>query len=161
MDKSEMVEEAATRMRMLQLFETPEDSIIRRFAETGELFESIPALGGRVGELYSLTDAETRMVREFEKQSGCLVYHIIRNEVSMHPCGVDVQYSLLYVSGKKDEWEQDREDISDIESRVLYPDAYVYCAGDVPEDAEDISGGYGEYMKIGVVFGCGGLCRVS
>lgn len=29
------------------------------------------------------------------------------------------------------------------------------------KDAEDISGGYGEYMKISVVFGYGGLCRVS
>lgn len=161
MRKSKMIREAVKRMRLLKLCETPEDSIIRRFAKTGELFKSIPAPSGRKGELCPLTEAEIRMVREFEEQSGCLVYHIIQNEVSMHPCGVDVQYSLLYVSGTKDKWEQEREDISDIESRVLYPNAYVYCAGDVPEDAEDISGGYGEFMKIGVVFGCGGLCRVS
>lgn len=161
MEKKKMVEEAVKRMRMLKLCETPEDSIIRRFAEDGELFKSIPALGGRVGELYSLTEAEIKMVQEFEQQNGCLVYHLIRNEVPIHPLGVDVQYSFLYISDREDKWEKDREDISDIETRVLYPDAYVYCAGDVPEDAEDLSYGYGEYMKIGVVSGCGGLCRVS
>lgn len=161
MNKTKMVEEAAKRMRLLKLWDTPEDSIIKRFTETGELFKSIPAMGGRVGELLTLSEAEQRLVKEFEKQNKCLVYHVIRNEMMMNPSGVNVQYSFLFVSAKKKEWKQDKSDLSGIESRILYPNAYVYSAGDVIPDAEDLSGGYGEFMRIGVTWGCGGLCRVS
>lgn len=161
MNKTKMVEEATKRMRLLKLWDTPEDSIIKRFAETGELFKSIPTGGGRIGELFTISDAEQRLVKEFEEQNKCLVYHVIRNEVMMNPIGINVQYSLLYVSAKKKEWEQDKSDLSGIESRILYPNAYVYSAGDVIPDAEDLSGGYGEFMRIGVTWGCGGLCRVS
>lgn len=161
MSKSKMVEEAVKRMRLLKLWDTPEDSIIRRFEETGELFKSIPARGGRVGELYTLSEAEQRLVKEFEMQNKCLVYHVIRNEMMVNPSGVNVQYSLLYVSAKKKEWEKDKSNLLDIESRILYPNAYVYSAGDVIPDAENLSGGYGEFMEIGITWGCGGLCRVS
>lgn len=161
MNISKMVEEAVKRMRLLNLWDTPEDSIIRRFKATGELFKSIPAMGGRVGELFTLTDAEKSLVQEFEQKNGCIVYHLIRNEVMMNPIGVNVQYSFLYVSAKKKEWEKDKSDLSGIESRILFTDAYVYSAGDVIPDAEDLSGGYGEYTKIGITWGCGGLCRVS
>lgn len=75
MEKKKMVEEAVKRMRMLELCETPEDSVIRRFAETGELFKSIPALGGRVGELSSLTEAEIKMVQEFEQRMPCVSFN--------------------------------------------------------------------------------------
>lgn len=160
MKNSKMVEEAVKRMRLLKLWDTPEDSIIRRFEETGELFKSIPAMG-RIGELFTLSDAEQRLVKEFEEQHKCLVYHVIRNEMMMNPIGVNVQYSFLYVPDKENEWEQDKSDLSDIESRILYPNAYVYSAGDVIPDAEDLSGGCGEFMRIGVTWGCGGLCRVS
>lgn len=161
MSRAKMVEEAVKRMRLLELWDTPEDSIIRRFEETGELFKSIPAMGGRVGQLLSLSEEEQRLVKEFEEQHKCLVYHVIRNEVMMNPIGVNVQYSFLYVSAKKKEWEEDNSDLSGIESRVLYANAYVYSAGNVIPDAEDLSGGFGEHMKIGITWGCGGLCRVS
>ena len=161
MNKSKMVEEAVKRMRLLNLWDTPEDSIIRRFKATGELFKSIPAMGGRVGELLTLSEAEQRLVKEFEEQNKCLVYHVIRNEVMVNPSGVNIQYSFLYVPDKENEWEQDKSDLLGIESRVLYPNSYVYSAGDVIPDAEDLSGGYGEYVRIGVTWGCGGLCRVS
>lgn len=161
MNKTKMVEEAVKRMRLLNLWDMPDESIIRRFAEAGELFKSIPARGGRVGELFTLSDAEQRLVEEFEQQNKCLVYHVIRNEVMMNPMGVNVQYSFLYVSDREDEWERDKSDLSGIESRILYPNAYVYSAGDVIPDAEDLSGGYGEHMIIGITWGCGGLCRVS
>lgn len=161
MKKAKMIEEVTKRMRLLKLWDTPEDSIIRRFTETGELFKSIPAMGGRVGELFTLSDAEKCLVQEFERQNGCLGYHVIRNEVMVNPIGVNVQYSFLYVPDKENEWKQDKSDLSDIESRIPYPNAYVYSAGDVIPDAEDLSGGYGEFMRIGVTWGCGGLCRVS
>lgn len=41
MNKVKMIEEAVKRMRLLKLWDTPEDSIIRRFTKTGELFKSI------------------------------------------------------------------------------------------------------------------------
>lgn len=160
MKKAKMIEEATKRMRLLKLWDTPKDSIIRRFVETGELFKSIPAMGGRVGKLFTLSDAEESLVQEFEQQNGCLVYHVIRNEVMVNPIGVNVQYSFLYVSDRENEWGKDKDDISGIESRILYPSAYVYSAGDVIPDAEDLSGGFGEFMKIGITWGCGGLCRV-
>lgn len=160
MKKAKMIEEATKRMRLLKLWDTPEDSIIRRFMETGELFKSIPAMGGRVGKLFTLSDAEESLVQEFEQQNGCLVYHVIRNEVMVNPIGVNVQYSFLYVPDRENEWGKEKDDISGIESRILYPSAYVYSAGDVIPDAEDLSGGFGEFMKIGITWGCGGLCRV-
>lgn len=161
MEKTKMIEEAVKRMKLLDLWDTPEESIIRILEEEGELAKSVPAMGGRVGELFTLSDAEQRLVKEFEQQNGCLVYHVIRNEVMVNPIGVNVQYSFLYVSDRENEWEQDKSDLSDIKSRILYPNAYVYSAGDVIPDAEDLSGGYGEFMRIGVTWGYGGLCRIS
>ncbi|MCM1057439.1 MAG: hypothetical protein NC517_07530 [Firmicutes bacterium] len=163
--KEKWIDEAVKRMQMLQLYDEPKESVIRMFQEEGKVCASYAGKGNRVGVLYALSEAEKRLVEEFERQSGYLVYHVIRNEMTcltmMMPEPFDVQYSFLYVSDREAEWEREREDISGIETYILYPEAYVYSAGFVMRNAQDLSGGHGEIMRIGITYGYGGLCRVS
>lgn len=160
MEKAKMIEEAVTRMRLLKLWDDPGKSIIQRFAQERELYVSTPAPGGRVGTLYVLSGEEIRLVKEFEERSGGLVYHVIRNEVEIHPSGTEVQYSLLYVSDREDEWAQDKEGLSDPGSEVQYLNAYVHSVADIFVNVKSLSDGYGEFREIGVMFGFGGLLRV-
>ena len=45
---------------------------------------------------------EEAMVREWEKQTGNLVYHVIKSQMIFGLC-----YSFLYVSADIDEWQWD------------------------------------------------------
>lgn len=99
MNKEERFIEAIERMKLLKL----DDSCIEAFVK-GKVWES-----EGYGALYEVNQKEQELIDNFEKNHpNCLVYHMIHNVFEFGEC-----YSMLYVSGDKEEWEQDKEDIKD------------------------------------------------
>lgn len=150
---SKMVEEAVQRMRMLQIYDEPGDSVIEHFKTDGKVFVSKPA--GPIGVLCTLTSAEQKLVDDFEKEYECLVYHVIRSITE-----IGVMYSLLYVSQREEEWEFDRQDLQLYENKA-YPCAYVINVGNAEEHAETLECDIAEFGSIGIRQGFGGLIRTE
>ena len=99
MNKEERFIEAIERMKLLKL----DNSCIEAFAK-GKVWES-----EGYGALYEVNQKEQELIDNFEKNHpNCLVYHMIHNIFEFGEC-----YSMLYVSGDKEEWEQDKQDIKD------------------------------------------------
>ena len=99
MNKEERFIEAIERMKMLKL----DKSCIEAFTK-GKVWES-----EGYGALYEVNQKEQELIDNFEKNHpNCLVYHMIHNIFEFGEC-----YSMLYVSGDKEEWEQDKQDIKD------------------------------------------------
>ena len=133
MTKEERFKEAIERMKLLKL-DTP---CIEAFAK-GKVWES-----EGFGALYEINDEEQKIVDKFEKEhEGCLVYHMIHNKFEFGEC-----YSMLYVSSDIDEWQQDKEDISE-----GYVFAYVYN-----KDDEWCS----DFGSIAIKSQFGGLVRIG
>lgn len=127
------VAEALHRMKTLKLHE----NVIKEFRENGKL--NLSDMGGI---LFWLDESEERMVREWERKTDNIVYHVIKSYFSFGLC-----YSFLYVSPHQDEWEYDKEDI-----KAGCPLAYVknvtceFCS---------------EYGSIGITSQWGGLDRTA
>ena len=99
MNKEERFIEAIERMKLLKL----DNSCIEAFIK-GKVWES-----EGYGALYEVNQKEQKLIDNFEKNHpNCLVYHMIHNIFEFGEC-----YSMLYVSGDKEEWEQDKQDIKD------------------------------------------------
>lgn len=128
--------EALLRMKKLDIHE----NAIREFKEEGKLNLSEPAMGNRIGVLYWLNEVEEKMVRKWEKETGHLVYHVIKNNlVELGLC-----YSFLYVSKDPDVWQTDNEDM---EEGIQF--AYVKTPDDYCS----------EYGTIGIRPAFGGVVR--
>lgn len=127
------VVEALLRMKNLKLHE----NVINEFKETGKI-----NLSENGGILYWLNDDENNMVRQWEKETGNLVYHVIKNNMEFGLC-----YSFLYVSPYADEWLNDDEDLKE-----GYPIVYVKNVTDNT---------CSEYGSIGIKSSIGGLVRVA
>lgn len=125
--------EAIERMKILKLFK----NVITDFKDDDRLNKSED-----LGFLYWLYDEEEEMVKKFEKEHECVVYHVILSRTN-----IGTMYSLLYVSLDDEEWEEDRADLQN--GQVL---AYVVNKTD-PECSEI---GY-----IGIKPQIGGLVRVA
>ena len=98
-NKEERFIEAIERMKLLKL----DNSCIEAFVK-GKVWES-----EGYGALYEVNQKEQELIDNFEKNHpNCLVYHMIHNVFEFGEC-----YSMLYVSGDKEEWEQDKQDIKD------------------------------------------------
>ena len=133
MNKEERFEEAIKRMKLLKL----DKQCIEAFKK-GKVWES-----EGFGALYEVNDEEQKLIDNFEKNcEGCLVYHIIHNKFEFGEC-----YSILYVSSDKEEWQQDKDDISE-----GYVFAYVYN-----KDCEWCS----EFGSIAIKPSIGGLIRLG
>lgn len=132
MNKEERFIEAIKRMKLLKL----DNSCIEAFVK-GKVWES-----EGYGALYEVNQEEQEIIDNFEKNHpNCLVYHMIHNVFEFGEC-----YSMLYVSSDIEEWEQDKEDITD-----GYVFAYVYN-----KDCEWCS----EFGSIAVKSQFGGLVRL-
>lgn len=130
MDKKE---EAVKRMEMLKMSR----QCINAF-KRGEIWES-----EGIGALYECNDEEKKIIEKFTNDNpDCVVYHLIHNKFDFGEC-----YTILFVSGYQEEWEQDRIDIAQ-----GYIFSYVYN-----KDYEDCS----EFGCIGYKSNIGGLIRVS
>lgn len=125
--------EAIERMKILKLFK----NVITDFKDDDRLNKSED-----LGFLYWLYDEEEEMVKKFEKEHECVVYHVILSRTN-----IGTMYSLLYVSLDDEEWDEDREDLQN--GQVL---AYV-----VNKAAPECS----EIGYIGIKPQIGGLVRVA
>ena len=133
MNKEERFIEAIERMKLLKL----DNSCIEAFTK-GKVWES-----ESYGALYEVNQKEQELIDNFEENHpNCLVYHMIHNVYEFGEC-----YSMLYVSGDKEEWEQDKQDIN--ESYVF---AYV----------ENVDNDWcSEFGSIAVKSQFGGLVRLG
>lgn len=95
--REQMKDEAVQRMKMLHI----SSQTIKDFKD-----EDVVNLSENGGFLYWLDEEEEKMVRDFENESGGIVYHVIKSLTEF-----GLLYSLLYVSTYKSEWNQDREDL--------------------------------------------------
>ena len=125
--------EAIERMKILKLSR----NAITDFKDDDRLYKSED-----LGFLYWLYDDEEEMVKKFEKEHECVVYHVILSRTN-----IGTMYSLLYVSLDDEEWEDDRADLQN--GQVL---AYV-----VNKAAPECS----EIGYIGIKPQIGGLVRVA
>lgn len=106
MTREEKKAEAIKRMEMLKLHE----NAIKEFRDEDKLNVS-----ESIGYLYWATEAQMKVVKEFEEKYNAVVYHLIRSRMNGEEYIV-----YLYVSDYSGEWEMDRSDIEQ-----GYPLAYV------------------------------------
>lgn len=130
MERNKIKEEAIKRMKMLEIMPQP----IKEFKEDGLLNLS------ENGILYWLNDEQNKMVRDWEAETGNVVYHVIHSYTN-----IGELFSFLYVSNHEEEWDRDEQCIKDGETL-----AYV-----VNKDMPDCS----EYGYIGVKPFIGGVLR--
>lgn len=131
--KEQMKEEAITRMELLHIH----PKCIADFKQADFVSYS------RYGILcWWLTDEQQNRVREFEKQSGNLVYHVIEEDYVQ----LGRMLTFLYVSPYTSEWERDRKELEAGEPLV-----YVANLSD-----EVCS----EYGHVGIVSSNDGLRRI-
>lgn len=107
--KEEMRAEAIARMKMLHLHE----NVIREFEQEGKLNKS------EHGALYWLTQDEKRHVKQFEDQTGYLVYHAILSHMEFGNL-----LDLMFVSKRHKDWEAERNELANGEAFI----ASVLCA---------------------------------
>ena len=109
MTREEMKKEAIERMKQLEILPTA----IKEFDNEDKLNFSLD------GILFWLDDEKKQLVKEFEEQTGGLVYHVIWGTYLFDGEKVTMT-SLLYVSEHEEEWELEREDL-----KYNSPIAYV------------------------------------
>lgn len=132
MTREDMKSEAIKRMRKLGLF----SQVIKEFKE-----DDILHLSESGGYLYWLDEKQKKIVEDFEKESGNIVYHVVRSFTNMGE-----MLSLLIVSKYEEDWEMDWENI---------PDGYVFSY--VVNLDEPM---FSEYGTITVQNRIGGLVRL-
>lgn len=98
-NKMEMKAEAMRRMKTLGLMKT----VLEDFAED-VLNKSEMGLG----ILYWLSDKEQKMVKQFENEHECIVYHVILTNAEF-----GILYDMLYVDKYKEDWEMINYGIKD------------------------------------------------
>ena len=126
------VTETLLRMKRLGLHE----NAVKEFHDCGKLNYS------ERGILYWLDEQEEAMVREWEKKTGNMVYHVIKNRMEFGLC-----YSFLYVSKYTEEWCEDGDDLKE-----GCPMVYVK---NVDDDW------CSEYGRIGIAPRFGGVLRTA
>lgn len=109
--KELMKQEALERLKFIKAHQT----IIDRFEE-GELMVTVA-----INILFALTPEEKEYVREFEEETGSLVFHVIKTETSMF----GTLYSFLNVSPYEEDWGVERAALAE-----MYPLVYVRNAED-------------------------------
>ena len=130
--KEKMFNEAIERMEMLGMSR----QCINAFKK-GNVWES-----EGIGALYECNEKENKLIKEFEEEHNCLVYHMIHNKFEFGEC-----YTMLYISEDENEWESDKKDL-----QQGYAFAYVKNIDD-----EWCS----EFGTVGIRQNIGGLIRIA
>ena len=94
--KMKQKEEALERMKKLEML----PACISSFEKDGKVMLSM------TGILYDLNSDYQKIIDEWQKSTGNLVYHVILNHFTFGLC-----LSMLYVSMDDEEWEYDRQDL--------------------------------------------------
>lgn len=104
-DREMMKKEAIKRMEFLHLH----PRAIKDFEKDNVVNVSF------LSAIYYLTDEQKQRLKQFEEESGGLVYHIIENFYE----DIGHLLSFLYVSKYDEEWEQDMKDLDEM-TPVVY-----------------------------------------
>lgn len=138
--KEKQKQEALKRMKMLQLM----NNVIDDFKNNGKVYYSERQNAFFNAILYWVDNSEqfTKIVKDFEKKYNALVYHCQLTHLQCGDC-----LSLLYVGKDEEEWEYDKEDLSN-----GYAFAYV----------KNLSNDYdSEFGSIGIKPSMGGVLRTA
>jgi hypothetical protein len=112
--RNEMKNEALARMRILKIHEIAVNDL-----EKNDM-ANVSFLG--CGILYWPTDKQIELIKKFEDQYNCLVYHDISSTTE-----IGELLTLLYISQYESDWPTDREDLKNYDPRYGYSImAYVY-----------------------------------
>ena len=93
-----MKQEAIERMEILKI----QKRAIKEFKEQSKLNKS----EGKLGKLYYLNEQEIELVKEYERESNALIYHIIHTISNLGET-----YELLFVAKEKDDWKDEKMDL--------------------------------------------------
>lgn len=123
--RNEMKNEALARMRILKIRENAVNDLEKNDIVNVSFFGC--------GILFWHTDKQIELIKNFENQYNCLVYHAITSTSE-----IDELLTLLYVSQDEADWPTDREDLKNYDPRYGYSImAYVY------DLTNDIFSGFG------------------
>lgn len=112
--RNEMKNEALARMHILKIHEIAVNDL-----EKNDM-ANVSFLG--CGILYWPTDKQIELIKKFEDQYNCLVYHGISSTTE-----IGELVTLLYISQYESDWPTDREDLKNYDPRYGYSImAYVY-----------------------------------
>ena len=112
--RNEMKNEALARMRILKIHENAVNDLEKNDIVNVSFFGC--------GILYWPTDKQIELIKKFEDQYNCLVYHAISSTTE-----IGELLTLLYISQYESDWPTDREDLKNYDSRYGYSImAYVY-----------------------------------
>lgn len=111
---NEMKNEASARMRILKIHENVINDL------KNDDMVNVSFFG--CGILYWPTDKQIELIKKFEDQYNCLVYHAISSTTE-----IGELLTLLYISQYESDWPTDREDLKNYDPRYGYSImAYVY-----------------------------------
>ena len=102
--RNEMKNEALARMRILKIHEIAVNDL-----EKNDM-ANVSFLG--CGILYWPTDKQIELIKKFEDQYNCLVYHGISSTTE-----IGELLTLLYISQYESDWPTDREDLKNYDPR--------------------------------------------
>jgi hypothetical protein len=112
--RNEMKNEASARMRILKIHENAVNDLEKNDIVNVSFFGC--------GILYWPTDKQIELIKKFEDQYNCLVYHAISSTTE-----IGELLTLLYISQYESDWPTDREDLKNYDPRYGYSImAYVY-----------------------------------
>lgn len=103
--KEEKKIEAIARMKLWGIF----SPIVRAFETKGTVAESVPPMGA----CFWLNEAQKERVKKFEEGHNALVYHVIHHTATFGGTDKFELEEYLYVSDYPEEWDCDREGISE------------------------------------------------
>lgn len=138
--RNEMKNEALARMRILKIHENAINDLEKNDMVNVSFFGC--------GILYWPTDKQIELIKKFEDQYNCLVYHAISSTTE-----IGELLTLLYISQYESDWPTDREDLKNYDPRYGYSImAYVYNL------SNDI---FSEFGSVCVKSKNGGLVRTA
>lgn len=143
MDRNKQKEEAIIRLNMLKTRGLL-NNVVDEFEKSDLLYYSEDFPGPFKGILYWVKNNEdyVKAVKDFESEYNCLVYHCILDQFEF-----GTVLSMLYVSDTEDEWEAEREDLTE-----SIPIAYCYNF-DEPY--------FSEFGSIHIAMANGGITRIG
>lgn len=111
---NEMKNEALARMHILKIHENAVNDLKKNDMVNVSFFGC--------GILYWPTDKQIELIKKFEDQYNCLVYHAISSTTE-----IGELLTFLYISQYESDWPTDREDLKNYDPRYGYSImAYVY-----------------------------------
>ena len=102
--------EALNRLRILQMNYELLENVVTEFEQDNKLYYSEYINQNMQGILYYVSNKEefTNVIKEFEEKHQAKVYHAI-----LTPLTYGRMLSLLYVSQYTEEWQRDRNELSE------------------------------------------------